>query len=276
MNVVPHERDLFVQSVSGTSESSYGQELQENENLSNYNSFISYTHGATSSMSSTSRGCEASSTLSSSSSTSYNSLPSLLCAVSFALDFAVRTNQREASTRKFLADVDGILAKMRTELHSRLANVFWVRRVSALQKEIFQLEVDCQKLIYDLNTLSENTDVEDLLWETGEAEILYEDCVRHFDVPSRIGKLKSEAVMMTETCRTHNEHVRHGHASQLEAWIIYLISLEIFLFVGEHTRFFCLDLDLSWLSWGQMFSTKTSESSARIEDADHHRSVVSV
>ncbi|CAD7960141.1 unnamed protein product [Amoebophrya sp. A120] len=171
-----------------------------------------------------------------------SNLPTLCLATSLAMDFAVRVNVEEQLLKEFLELVDSELTKFRTELQKTLDYVIFVKRISSLQKRIFNLEVSCQRLLYaKLHPLRENADVVDLLWESGEAEKIYEDvCQQTFDLPSRINKLRHELDYMVGLSRTHNEHVRHGHSSQLECLIIYLIALEILLFVGDHwNHIFC-------------------------------------
>ena len=99
--------------------------------------------------------------------------------------------------------------------------------------QVFDEEVSCQALSWELASLRKNDGAEDLLWELPHVEQLYELVCKHFDVGHRFDVLEKKIEHSGQSCRTYNEHVRHQHSAQLEWWIIYLITIEIFLSLYE-------------------------------------------
>jgi len=96
--------------------------------------------------------------------------------------------------------------------------------IAKMQGKLFIVEMD-------INLTFELLDTPDFFWEYPELEPLYEKSIRYLDVHSRIAILNKKLTVIRELFNMLTEEQNHKHSAVLEWIIIWLIAVEIVLFI---------------------------------------------
>jgi uncharacterized Rmd1/YagE family protein len=98
------------------------------------------------------------------------------------------------------------------------------KKLSMMRGKLFIVEMD-------INLTFELLDTPEFFWEYPEAEYLYERTIKYLDVRPRIEILNKKLNIIRELFNMLADEQNHRHSSVLEWIIIWLIAIEIALFV---------------------------------------------
>ena len=141
-------------------------------------------------------------------------------AVSHGIAQSLKLSTLESYAQKTIEGIVHIPSNIAKKGKSQMSR----KEISRMRGNLFLVEMD-------INLTFELLDTPEFFWEYPELEYLYEKTVKYLDVRARIEILNTKLHVIREIFNMLADEQNHKHSAVLEWIIIWLIALEIVLFI---------------------------------------------